>query len=181
VYLDIEDPFQTEGVFCYPAARRRRNVVKLKVFALVLNMAALAVTPVLAAAPAQENAAYPSMPPEAGVAYAVASMYAPPAENEVFWSESICSQMTVAGCDYFQREQADILWQSGQGVRADTASRAEVVAEISPQLQVWKMIVTIWKDKEAVYDAYVLVAYSDTRGEWLLERVLYGPTLGFSK
>lgn len=154
--------------------------MKIKALVLVLFVIAIAVSPALAAAPAQENVVHPSMPPEAGVAYAVASLYAPMG-NETFWSESICSQMTVAGCDYFQREQADILWQSGQGVRGDTAARAEVVAEISPQLQVWKMTITIWKDRETVYDAYVLVSYSDVRGEWLLERVLYGPTLGFSK
>lgn len=155
--------------------------VKLKVFVLVLIMAVLAATPALAAAPAQENVTFPSMPPEAGVAYAVASLYAPMG-NQTFWSESICSQMTVAGCDYFQHEQADILWQSGQGVRGDAAARAEVVAEISPQLQVWKMIVTIWKEKGSTeHIAYVLVSYSNALDQWLLDRVLYGPHLGFSK
>lgn len=153
--------------------------MKIKALVLVLFVVMVAVSPALAAAPAQENV-FQSVSPGVGVAYAVASLYAPMC-NQTFWSESICSQMTVAGCDYFQREQADILWQSGQGVKGDAVTSAEVVAEISPKLQVWKMTITIWKDKETIYDAYVLVSYSDVRGEWLLERVLYGPTLGFSK
>jgi hypothetical protein len=154
--------------------------VKLKVFVLVLIMA-VAVTPALAAAPAQKNVTFPSMPPEAGVEYAVASLYAP-AGDESFWSSAICSQMTAGGCDYFQREQARVLWQSAQGAIGDTADRAEVVAETTPKSQVWKMAVTIWNENgRSEHDAYVLVSYSDTLDQWLLDRVLYGPYLGFSK
>jgi hypothetical protein len=181
VYLDIEDPFQTEGVFLFSRLEAEEDNLKLKAFVLVLIMTAFAVPPALAAAPSQENVSFPAMPPQAGVEYAVASLYAPMGEA-AFWSSAICSQMTAGGCDYFQREQADVLWQSAQGARGDTAKRAEVVAEIPPKSQLWKMSVTVWNQKgSSAHDVYVLVSYSDDQSQWLLDRVLYGPHLGFSK
>jgi hypothetical protein len=152
--------------------------VKLKVFVFILAVA-LTVSQV-SAAPAQDGTPFPPMPPQAGVEYAVASMYAPMG-NEAFWITSLCSQMTSGGCGYFQRKQADVLWRLGQGVRGDTAARAEVVAEIPPRSQVWKMEVMIVRaDERSVQDVYVLAQQNDG-GQWLLDRVLYGPYLGFSK
>ena len=163
--------------FLYSRREAEEDKEKLKVIVFILAVV-LTFSPV-SAAPTQDGTPYPPMPPQAGVAYAVASMYAPMG-NETFWITSLCSQMTSGGCDYFQRKQANALWRLGQGVRGDTASRAEVVAEIPPRSQVWKMTVTIWKDEETAYDVYVLAQQNDG-GQWLLDRVLYGPYLGFSK
>ena len=154
--------------------------MKLKIFVFVLFALMAAQFCPASAASAQDDTPFPPMPPQAGVEYAVASMYAPMG-NEAFWITSLCSQMTSGGCGYFQRKQADALWQLGQGVRGDTAARAEVVAEIPPRSQVWKMEVMIVRaDERSFHDVYVLAQQNDG-GQWLLDRVLYGPYLGFSK
>jgi len=163
----------------YSRREAEESNVKLKMFVFVLFALMAALVSPASAASAQDGAPFPPMPPQAGVEYAVASMYAPMG-NEAFWIASLCSQMTSGGCGYFQREQADALWRLGQGVIGDTAARAEVIAEIPPKSQVWKMTVTIWKDEETAYDVYVLAQQNDG-GQWLLDRVLYGPYLGFSK
>ena len=121
----------------------------------------------------------PEFPKEAVVASAIAAMYAPPSNGESFWSNTICSEMSAGGCGYFKANLESMLWQKGQAIviEGSGANFVGVVSNLADGSQDWKMTVTIFMGhgKSLTNNVFVHVTYDQMQGQWLLNRVLYGP------
>ncbi|MBI1793378.1 MAG: hypothetical protein HYR70_04215 [Chloroflexi bacterium] len=147
---------------------------KMQLFALLLAFAlSVPLTPVRA------QSQLPVLPKEALVGASLAAMYAP-GGDESFWQNSICSGMTAGGCGFFKSSQAGSLWNAGRGAIGDSVTFAEVAAQLKDGSQLWRMSVTIYmgQGKALTREAYAQVVYDQARGQWLLNRVLYGPYIG---
>jgi hypothetical protein len=136
------------------------------------------------AAPVGAQSPLPTDPPfgtpgSALALSAVAGMYAPPSSGESFWSNVICSEMSAGGCDYFKANLESMLWQKGQTVAIEGSSVnfVGVVSNLADGSQVWKMTVTIYDQggKSLTSNVFAHVVYDQAQGQWLLNRVLYGP------
>ena len=119
-----------------------------------------------------------TLPKEVNVAAAIAGMYAPsPSGGETLWSNSLCSEMSSGGCNYFRANEASMLWQKGQGdvIEGSAANFDGVVSSLEDGSQVWKLTITLFtKSGSPTYTVFAHVV-RDNGGRWVLNRILYGP------
>ena len=112
---------------------------------------------------------------------ALSLMYSPTLGDRAGWTETVCQRMTAGGCEYFMKNQADLLWQNGQEVAFNSAIPVGVSATLPDGSQVWRAQVAIFnacaaKDCPAIEsDLYLHLIHSNETNQWQLNRILYGP------
>jgi len=106
---------------------------------------------------------------------ALAILYAPNDDKDR-WVKFVCNGMTDGGCEFFKNNHADAIWESpaGHDGVSSGGSLAEVIT-INDSAQVWHVQMTIFSNSEEIKsDVFVLVERG-ANGNWVLNRVLYGP------
>lgn len=91
-----------------------------------------------------------------------------PADDQVEWEASICSNMTEQGCTIFKSVYAKPLWEMPRD--GASVSFVEVVDEFEDGSQAWHLEVV--KPDRVTLPVYIHAGQNEA-GEWLLIRILF--------